>query len=248
MNDTVHLEERFRQTFFPSNVEPNRFARSSDIVLFVHIPKTAGMSIGKALRDSFDRFHAVPWGDIQPSFERLIESALNEWPSDGKRHVIIGHYSHRQIRQWKKAGLPVKAASILRDPVARTVSQYNYNCSSRHPPHERFKARFPTLEHFVTNMRRDPQIVQMVGPFQTFDQVLRRLTRDFSFLGTTEHLGRALDHFSTSHGLPPLAEYHQNAAKARAPTDCPPGIAETIEEKCANERRLHTLLKQAYDA
>lgn len=237
----------FEDRFNPDKVAPGTFADDNDVVLFTHIPKTAGMSVGKALRQGFDEFHPVHWENVGQAFRRKSRKVLYERSHTPARRVMMGHFSWIEINFWKTHELPIKAAAILRDPLARVVSNYNYNCSAKHPRHEQFKQKFPTLDAYAENLSFDYQLNTLIGAFYSFDHALEKLTRYYSFLGLTEHLGASLEHFATSHGLPKLQEHRQNrATKPASEAQVSDRVRNIVLEKSHNDQRLFELLQSYY--
>lgn len=241
------LVERFRDRFAPDRVPAGRFADDNDVVLFVHIPKTAGMSVGKALNGAFDVFHGVAWDRIGPAFRDATRTACYQRTLSPRRQVIMGHFGAPEIRIWERHRLPVKAAAIVREPVARFASNYNYNCSPRHPDHENFRRRFPTMDAYAEALPYDFQLSRLVGIVWSFEHALERLMEWYSFLGVTERLSASLDHFGRSHGLGGLAEYRINVSERPTDPDAvPPQVRRIVLEKSRNDLRLHALLSDLF--
>jgi hypothetical protein len=237
------LLERFRNRFDPTRVADNTYREDNDIVHFVHLPKTAGMSVGKSLQASFDQFYGVDWQEVQASHRKFSLRALYRRSHTPCRQVLMGHYGWNELVVWKHEGLPVKAASILRDPVSRAVSNYNYNSSSVHPNRAKFLERHPTLKSFANTLAPDFQIYRMVGMTSSFEHALEKLIENYTFLGITENLSDSLDYFSRSHGLGDLKEHKINVAKKPEKKVEPPADAVRIlRDKSHNDLRLHALL------
>lgn len=238
------LLERFAERFHPARVKPNTFKDDNDIVLFVHLPKTAGMSVGKSLQDAFDKFHGVAWQDVGKSFRQLTQQACYFRSHTKSRQVLMGHYGWNEVSLWKDAEMPIKCATVIRDPVARVISNYNYNCSAKHPTNAQFKARHPTIESFVLSQPNDFQLTKMIGMFYSLENAMEKLVKYYTYIGVTEQLSASLDHFSLSHGLPSLQEHQINVAVGgeMAAADVPPALRAMIEERNYNDMRLHALL------
>jgi hypothetical protein len=238
--------ERFRDRFDPARVPASLFKDGNDVVHFVHLPKTAGMSVGRSLQDAFDRFYGVAWQDIPRSFRQMTREALYLRTHSPCRQVLMGHYSWTEVSTWLHAELPVKCATIIREPVARAVSSYKYNCSSKHPTRDQFKARFPTIESFITGLPTDFQLTKMIGAFYSFEHALEKLTKYYSFIGLTEALAASLAHFSASHGLPALEEHQINVGERVKTEAVEPKLARMIQERNHNDLRLHALVSSLF--
>ncbi|TJZ87430.1 hypothetical protein FA740_01330 [Paracoccus hibiscisoli] len=237
----------FVKRFSPAMVSTNQFQASSDTMLFVHIPKTAGMSVGKALQQTFDQFYGVEWNNAGASFRKLARRAAYMQSRTNVRQVIIGHYGWAEIQFWRNQELPVKSGTILRDPVQRMISNFNYNSSEAHPAHKDFIRRNPTIEGYIENTDLDVQLTQAIGIVSSFDDVLRKLTAYYSFIGVTERLGQSLAYLSRSHGLPPIHEYHTNVGSKPA-EELPDSVRQLILDRNYNDSKIHALMMRLYAA
>lgn len=238
--------DAFLDRFSPRRVLPDQFKSDSDVVLFLHIPKTAGISVGKTLRGAFDEFRGVDWKEVTPTFRHQMRLALYMQTQEKKRQVIMGHYGWAELMIWKSHDLPMKCATVLRDPLARMVSNYNYSCSDAHPDHVSFKERFPTLMSFVQAVPIDMQLSLAIGFIDSFETALQKFIKHYSFLGVTEHLGKSLAHLGRSHGLPNLTEHRENVGKIKPDPDLPADVRHRIETRSYNDRKMHRLLMQIY--
>lgn len=237
--------DTFLCRFAPSHVEDDRYKADSDTMLFVHIPKTAGVSVGKAFQQSFDRFYSVQWDNIGPSFRQSTRAAAYEQTRQAGRQVIMGHFGWPEIQVWRNHEMPAKCGAIFRDPASRMVSNFNYNSSSAHPGRASFIEKFPDLETYVKDSALDFQITQAVGFVSSFEQVLAKLNKYYTFLGVTEGLASSLRHLSASHGLPRFSVHRENVGKSRTEQIDRRAI-EMIDDRSHNDRKLHRLICRIY--
>lgn len=241
--------EVFEARFAPAKVRPGQFAEESDVILFMHIPKTAGMSVGKALQRAFDRFHPVSWENTGQSFRQKTRKALYLRQNSGPlRQILMGHFGWNDVAYWQAQGIPLKCATIIRDPLERLVSNYQYNISEKHPQHAEFVEKFPTLESYAAKLGYDYQLFTMIGATYSFDHALERLAQTYSFIGVTEHLGASLSHFARSHGLATQLEEHRENIGSKAPPEISATVRDMVAEKSQGDMALHALVKGCFGA
>jgi hypothetical protein len=238
----------FIDRFAPSKVPIGQFASASEVMLFIHIPKTAGISVGESLRDAFDCFHGVEWTNIPQSFRAAVRHALYQNTVQDERHVIMGHFGWPEMQVFRNHDIPLKCGTFLRNPVDRTISNYNYNCSEAHPANQDFRARFPTLDAYVAELPIDVQVTQCLGMISSLENALEKLIGYYSFLGLTERLIDSLDHLGQSHGFSNLREHRKNVGKKSNRSEVAPNLIRSIEQRSHNDKRLHDLMMRLYQA
>ncbi len=100
-------------------------------LIFLHLPKTAGMTLRSVLASRYSGSRTLVIGnDINGDIERLVG-----WPQE-RRHrldLLMGHMSfglHRVLRPG------ARYVTVLRDPVDRVLSEYRFlKSNTRHPFH-----------------------------------------------------------------------------------------------------------------
>lgn len=243
----VATMEAFLGRFAPRWTVADQFRETSDVLLFVHIPKTAGVSIGASLGKVFHPFRPVQWSEVAASFRYHMRYALYMQSQVAARQVMIGHFGWPELSFWLSHQIPLKCATVFRDPLARLVSNYDYNCSTAHPPHESFRERYPTLFDYARDQVPDVQLSQAIGMFGTFDRALEKFIAHYSFLGVTEHLARGLRQLSRTHGLAEMAEARVNVGQGRAQEPVPPAVADLVAKLGHNDIKIHRLLTRLYE-
>lgn len=240
------LMSKFITRFSPNHVAADKFMENSEVMLFIHIPKTAGVSVGRSLHEAYDYFHGVEWNNIPQSFRKLAQQALYKQTYKPERHVLMGHFGWPEIQMFRNHEIPIKCGTILRDPVARAISNYNYNCSQAHPANEEFRDRFPTLASYVERMPNDVQITQSIGIIGSFKNAMEKYIKYYSFIGVTERLSTSLTHLARSHGLSKLVEHHNNAGPLYKKSEVPQNLIEQILQRSRNDKRIHELMMRLY--
>jgi len=137
------------QHFFAESLKHN------PLWLFVHIPKTAGSSLNgelvPILSPSYHIFVDYSEADQRP-FNEKLDSSVERFieASRSKRYFYCtGHILSHHVARIVEGVRDVMPITLLRDPVARVVSDYRYQCSPMHPGHEQFFARHPTIDSYL---------------------------------------------------------------------------------------------------
>lgn len=92
------------------------------VLVFVHIPKTAGTTINAILEKNFsesERYHVNPC-DIAASRAEIAGQSI-----ESRQHIHL-LYGHMGFGWHDYMPRPAVYATFLRDPVKRVVSHYNY--------------------------------------------------------------------------------------------------------------------------
>lgn len=152
-------------------------------LVFMHLPKTAGVSVGAFLNEKFqdDERFPIPWNSVDNSVNNLQLKKDSRFLVAGHmeaKHldVINGNYGTINDYQYK-------VMTVIRDPIKRVVSEYYYSCSDAHPPHEEFIKKFPTLEHWVFNkMPRNPMVQTLTGFNNNYFKSLNFLRNNYDLI------------------------------------------------------------------
>ncbi|WGV14605.1 sulfotransferase family 2 domain-containing protein [Fuscovulum ytuae] len=244
---TVKTMEAFLHRFGPRWTQEGRFASDADLMFFVHIPKTAGMSLGESLAAAFTKFRSVAWPHVERNFRLQVRQALYLQTQKPMRQVVMGHFGWKELQTLHQQDLPLKCGALLRDPLARLVSNFNYNRSEAHPGHGAFRKRFADVESYARQQPFDLQMTQAIGWVDSFDRALARFTMHYSFLGVTERMTASLAHLARTHGLTGLEERRVNVALIPPTESISEELIEIVERRFHNDAKLHRLLMRLYD-
>lgn len=135
--------------------------------MFIHIPKTGGMSFEALLRDIYgDRFVCPFYAD-----EELVKPVFNL----PEFHVYQGHISYFISDVLPK---PLEIVTFLRDPVVRAMSTYEHiRLNVKHPRHKIVAEETTNLADFAQHplLRQDINNVQtrMLGRSLCFENVCK---------------------------------------------------------------------------
>ena len=122
--------------------------------LFVHVPKTAGSSMTaeaeSILQPSFniDIDHTDTTRTYQKKFDAAVQDFIASH-AERQYRFCTGHINARQV-EMIRAGIPdVRCFTMLRNPMARLVSDYRYQRSSMNTAQAQFIAGTPNFEAYV---------------------------------------------------------------------------------------------------
>ena len=110
-------------------------------LLFVHIPKTGGLSLNSELTNVFGAQKCIRFGDhesVEKFKTHLSITELKEYA------YIVGYLP---LNEFRAKGIDYPAAAILRNPIDRLLSMYNYLNQSDHPDHIQLK--FEAIDNFI---------------------------------------------------------------------------------------------------
>lgn len=171
----------------------------------IHIPKTAGSSFRRIMRkvmvQNYPKNFAFVGVDKTaaeyqqfkhlPSYEDISQHAAFRFPElfRGDIGFMSGHYRYQDIASLiESAREEVSVITFLRQPVMRTVSDYFYCCSPKHPTNEEFQARYPSIEPFVLKNREINRQYEFLKPNTNASvaETVENAREQLDFIGRTE--------------------------------------------------------------
>lgn len=201
-------------------------------IIYIHVPKCGGSSFGAALRLRFLLSQSTidltqSYAQRQTQLHQLITRRIR---------MIAGHVQYNPHLH-AYAARDYAYVTLLRDPVERFVSHYNY--VQRHHPDPQ---RAPTLDRFVDTpdaVRLGTQyLFYFAGPPKSgqnaITQAISNLGR-FTVVGNLAEPDRFADRLRNLIGTP-LPRWRRNTAPN--PTQVPSHLRARIEELCAPDIRI----------
>lgn len=167
--------------------------RPGALWLFVHIPKTAGSSFRAELarRLQPERNIVVDYTDETTPFHQRLQAAVQGFAEEmnpaGVRFAS-GHIFRRHAAFIAEQHPDVRPLTMLRNPVARVVSDFRYARTPAHPPYREFIRQFPTFEAYVESPASQNKIHEFLRrtPSDSVESVIADIENSFSFVGLTE--------------------------------------------------------------
>ncbi len=168
-------------------------AFTDELCVFIHVPKTAGSSLGTELarmRKPYVNIHRRYFYGDTVTFSR-IEDEIDDVIHDGaiaRARACSGHFNWMQAAPIRAARPDARFITFLRDPVARVISDYRYSRTPSHPTYEQTIARFPTIEHYIAAPETRDKMARFLMPPDviTRDQIDAFVSANYAFIGLVE--------------------------------------------------------------
>ncbi|WP_137178615.1 sulfotransferase family 2 domain-containing protein [Roseomonas sp. AR75] len=164
--------------------------------LFVHVPKTAGSSLAAdlaALIPPYRSIHIDHLDRARPAPERYDDAteAFIAAQRDAPCRIASGHVQHRHVQRIQDALPGTALFTMLREPVARLVSDYLYQRSPMHPLAAEVRTRIPNFAAFVELKGQRNRIARHLLPPRVVQEAdvaagLAMLRARYAFIGVQE--------------------------------------------------------------
>ena len=256
--------EEYRINVTSNNVPSIGGDRS--IVLFLHIPKVGGSTLAYVLNKNHASHHS-----IHANAPELEHKPYLLFKRDMLCDLVMGHHRINSIL-YQLLNRPVIHMTMLRDPVSRVVSYYDYLYTSKvHPL--RHKAKQMTLQEFIEskeivelenaqsrrlvgNLHRSP-LRKKAGQFVSSswddtDQLLKdakeTLTNRFSLFGLTNDYTRFLLMAKKLLFWRDIYYVRKNVSKQKTVVaDIEPSVLDLIRQRNQADIALFDYAKQLFD-
>jgi hypothetical protein len=227
---------------------------ANDALYFSHIPKTAGMTFRTIVED---QFHA---DEICPA---TLNAQLAKLPPESVRNYRLfrGHLGFINLPQLL-AGKEIINVTVLREPVARVISHYEYIRRMPGDPHysavkdmtlEEFSQKLTAGKvgkniqtyHVAKTLQFDLDQLTPAGTLEIAKQSLDR----FAFVGLVERFQDSLFLLSYIFGWKPIINTRkENAAKSKKGlNEIPASTIEVIKENTSLDAELYTYAKEIFE-
>jgi hypothetical protein len=210
-------------------------------ILFVHIPKTAGISIYRGIERAYGMDKCIRFAQLT---ERDKYRAMSD-EEVAHYDLLSGHFpfsifAEKDISQFR-------AVALVRDPVDRLLSEYFYVRGwPEHPMHEQYSAL--SLDEFLaykaSDQRKNPQCwyFSEKGTFESAREVIRK---HFDLVGTYA----ALEAFWSQLKLLAKAEFGElpveNTTSSRLPLgEVDTRIKQAVEAMVPEDVKLYSFVTE----
>ena len=210
--------------------------------LMVHVPKTAGSSLGTELAAILRPAYNINVRDGDPAlkhaarFDAAVARFLEAEQATPHRFVT-GHITGDHAERIMAAIPGTRALAMLRHPVARFVSDYRYQRTPMHSDPEGFKARYPDFPTYVHTHRITNKITSHLVPKRILDTrdaaaCIAHIVKTFSFIGLQEAYPVSFRAITTLVGSPARATAKErvNTPSAENSVEMTPELERIIRE------------------
>ncbi|SFE71810.1 sulfotransferase family 2 domain-containing protein [Roseivivax sediminis] len=203
-------------------------AMERGVVFHSHIPKTAGTSLLRSVKEALAPGHFIHWNPSNPyNIDRSLEELRKVLDENPSVKVVHGHFMYGMHRALD--GRPFKYISVLRDPVARIFSHYKHAIELNLPSMGTEKAgllvdtpiehalRQPDISYFYNNIQArfisglsEPDFGGR-SDAEVLDLCKEHVRNDYCYLGAQTSVLQAVTDLSELLGGIPMQERVENA-------------------------------------
>lgn len=165
------------------------------MIVFSHIPKTAGTSLKFILRNNYGRQHIDSIKTHRSPY--TLDDLQFAKKVFGNPLAITGHNLVDPVGNLP--GIEAKFITILRDPVNRCASHYQYDVVRL--------GISATFEEWISRKENQNLSVRIISGSEDLSRAKHLLQEKFSFTGITEHFENSLKLLKIKLGEPLKLEY-----------------------------------------
>jgi hypothetical protein len=216
------------------------FRNNGCLWVFHHIPKTAGSSLTHELSQTlapYRNIHVRHTATMQPGEHAdLLMKEVDNFVADHatKRYMSAsGHLRQNHLRRIAETVPGTKVFTFLRDPAARLISDYRYAKTPKHPPHEEFARRYPTIEAYLDDPGQQNKMWKFVRPRNALpdEEVLSIAFKRYAFFGLVSDIDLHFEFLSALTTCPrrPQSRVNVTAGQENNTVDLSPELRTKIE-------------------
>lgn len=210
-------------------------------LLFVHIPKTGGLSLNSALTAVFDDSKCIRFGDDE-SIEKFKHLSIEELK---KYSYISGHIP---LKGFRAKGINYPAITILRNPINLLLSMYNYVTSSNHDDH--FKFKFETIDNFIDHIYNDDFCnnfqCQFIGYNEKYETAINVIKNELIYVIPLLYFNDMIETLQQILGQPLQAVHINQSNKTQKYSEDKLVIEKKLIQYWEEDMKLYEFVKENY--
>ena len=207
-------------------------------VLFVHIPKTAGISLYTAMARQFGPEHSLRYPRSTEAFKQQF---LRQSDEELHRYRLIS--GHFDLPFWLQRDLGRRViVALVREPIERALSTYRYTISfTGHPRHVMVRdmgiAGF--VDHYVAETARHNRQCRSLCGSGDFLAAREMAQKHIDLLGSVEDIAMLTRALGERLGLPlDLGMENRSTLEHPKRSDLDPGLLARLESCNAEDLKL----------
>jgi hypothetical protein len=220
--------------------------------LFVHVPKTAGSSMEVEMAGIMKPFAniEIDYTDTTKPYHLLFDEAVQRFIArhhETPYRSATGHVVARHTEMIRQAIPGVRCFSMLRNPIARIISDYRYQCSQMNLARDQFIKTTPDFatyiaRKYVHNKTATALVPKPIVEARDDEAAINFVMENFAFIGLQEMYPVALRTVTTLMGTPRTPE-----ARIRVNTETENKVELTPQEE-ADLKQLNSVDMALFNA
>ncbi|MEH7238302.1 sulfotransferase family 2 domain-containing protein [Bacillus sp. JJ1562] len=207
-----------------------------ELLIFLHIQKTAGSSFKTFLKNQFNK--------DQIWFDR--SSRVKEIKKTRDLQCIGGHFAYGVHENFN---LPYTYVTMLREPVDRVLSYYYFVKEKKEGVDRRISKM--DIKEFMDEYQAKTcnyQTRRIAGDKVDLELAKKHLLEEFSFVGITERFKESIFLMQKEYNFPSLSYETRNITKKRASTqELPEEIISYIKQQNQLDIELYKFAKELFE-
>ncbi|WP_254563564.1 sulfotransferase family 2 domain-containing protein [Oscillatoria sp. HE19RPO] len=233
----------------------NTALTKENTVIFIHIPRTAGVSLDAILERQYNlaKIYSLYSQEKLDEFNKLSEN------KKANIHLLNGHFMSYGIHE--RLPNPSTYITMMREPVDRVISHYYFvRRSPNHYLHETVMGKNMSLQDYVgselsieinngqtrllAGLKENPGIGIGKGFPEMLNRAKTNIEENFAVVGLTEEFDKSLILFKKALGWSETFYLKRNETKNRkAVKEVPDNIIQTIREYNEMDIELYNYAK-----
>ena len=161
------------------------------LLLFIHIPKTAGSSLTENLCCDLSPYSSiyVDQANLTGPYDQELSNVVQRFLANPHLREIrsaSGHVPWSLAKAISERLPDSRIVTILRDPIERVVSDYRYQKSPAHPKHLEFRRAHPTIQSYLDDFNEANKMFRFMTDEISFGSGYEAIGKSFTFVGILE--------------------------------------------------------------
>jgi len=153
------------------------------LIVYLHVPKAAGNSSIKPIKEHFKNNLSIKWNEIDNSWANFVKN----YNINKDVQFVSGHIHDKHIDLLIESKINYFLISFIRHPIHRIESLYAYNTMPSTPNSSTFKNKFKSFEEFAYDgVPPNSMSRQLFRGCLSSSEGIKKLYSKYNFIGLTE--------------------------------------------------------------